>query len=43
MLKPNSKAVDAHTITKQAEKVKTNVCQEADGNSFLGPKGVLVV
>jgi hypothetical protein len=28
--------VDAHTFTKQAEKVSTNVCQKADGNCFLG-------
>jgi hypothetical protein len=26
----------AHTFSKQAEKVSTNVCQNADGNCFLG-------
>jgi hypothetical protein len=30
------KAVDAHTLTKQAKKVQTNVCQKANGNCFLG-------
>jgi hypothetical protein len=30
--------VYAHTLIKQAEKVQTNVCQKADGNSFLGQK-----
>jgi hypothetical protein len=28
--------VDAHTFTKQAEKLQTNVCQKADDNCFLG-------
>jgi hypothetical protein len=29
--------VDAHTFTKQAEKVETKVaCQKADGNYFVG-------
>jgi hypothetical protein len=27
--------VDAHTFTKQAKKVQTNVCQKADCNCFL--------
>jgi hypothetical protein len=32
----NSKAMDAYTCTKQAEKGLTNVvCQKADGNCFL--------
>jgi hypothetical protein len=36
--------VDAHTFTKQAEKVQTNaVCQKADATVFWDRKGVLMV
>jgi hypothetical protein len=37
MLKQRAvKAVDAPTFTKQADKVKKNVCQKAYGNCLLG-------